>query len=745
MKNPLYRRLPRELKSDFGKYIALFLFLTITVSFCSGFLVADGSTKSAYDESFEKYNIENGHFTLADKASEETLSAAEDENVTVYELFYKDREIANAHTVRVYKMRSDVDRSDLMQGEYPKTDDEIVIDRLYAENNGINVGDAFEIGDKSFTVCGFAALSDYSALFKNNTDMMFDANKFTVALVTDTAFSNLGESGLHYNYAWTNNDVDLTESEQRDKGDDLIKAISKTAVLTDLVTRPDNQAIMFTGEDMGGDKIMIQWLLYIVMVILAFAFAITARSTIEQEAMCIGTLRASGYTKGELLRHYLALPMIVTATAAVAGNILGYTFVKELIVKLYYHSYSLTTYVTKWNVEAFVLTTVIPCVIIAVVNLIVLKMSLSLPPLNFLRRDFRRKKQRKPVKLPGWKFLTRFRIRVILQNRSAYVTMFVGILFSSVLLMFGMMFSPLLQKFKTQVQGSKIADYQYVLKSAAQTDVAGAEKYAVTSLQNDNGESITVYGVSEDSEYLGKLDLSGERVYISNSLTEKYGISENDVIELSEKYEDKSYKLTVSDEFYYPAAMAVVVSRQQFNKIFDKDDDYFSGYFSNEKLTDIDDEYISSVITEQDLTVTADQLEDSMGMMFPMLGGFAVMLYILMIYLLAKMMIDKNSQSISMVKIIGYSDKEAGRLYSAATAIVVTVSLLISIPVSDIVIETIYRVMMLEYNGWLTYYIAPWIYPAMFAIGAAGYFTVHFIHMRRIRKIPLALALKNIE
>ena len=59
------KRIPRELKSDLGKYIALFLFLTLTIGFVSGFLVAGGSMSYAYDQSFEKYNIEDGHFTLA--------------------------------------------------------------------------------------------------------------------------------------------------------------------------------------------------------------------------------------------------------------------------------------------------------------------------------------------------------------------------------------------------------------------------------------------------------------------------------------------------------------------------------------------------------------------------------------------------------------------------------------------------------------------------------------------------------
>ena len=46
--------------------------------------------KTAYDNSFEKYNIENGNFTLAMKADDALISDIEKENVKLYELFYKE-------------------------------------------------------------------------------------------------------------------------------------------------------------------------------------------------------------------------------------------------------------------------------------------------------------------------------------------------------------------------------------------------------------------------------------------------------------------------------------------------------------------------------------------------------------------------------------------------------------------------------------------------------------------------------
>ena len=82
-----------------------------------------------------------------------------------------------------------------------------------------------------------------------------------------------------------------------------------------------NQAINFTGDDMGSDKAMIIMLLYIVIVIMAFVFGITISNTIRKEAGVIGTLRASGYTRRELVMHYMTLPVLITLVGALIGNI----------------------------------------------------------------------------------------------------------------------------------------------------------------------------------------------------------------------------------------------------------------------------------------------------------------------------------------------------------------------------------------------------------------------------------------
>ena len=293
---------------------------------------------------------------------------------------------------------------------------------------------------------------------------MFDAVKFGVGVVTEEEFDTLNQDKLQYNYAWIYNEKPQTELEEKEVSEDLMKAMGKVVTLESFVPQYQNQAIIFTGDDMGSDKAMIAILLYIIIVIMAFVFGITTSNTISKEAGVIGTLRASGYTRGELLRHYMTLPVIVTLAGALVGNILGYTVFKYVCADMYYGSYSLPTYKTIWNAEAFVLTTVVPIIIMFAVNYAILHQKLKLSPLKFLRRDLSAKKQKRALYLsPKLKIFYRFRLRVIIQNISNYLVLCIGIVFANLLLMFGLLLPSALDHYQMEIQNNMLAKYQYML------------------------------------------------------------------------------------------------------------------------------------------------------------------------------------------------------------------------------------------------------------------------------------------
>ena len=140
------------------------------------------------------------------------------------------------------------------------------------------------------------------------------------------------------------------------------------------------------------------------------------------------------------------------------------------------------------------------------------------------------------------------------------------------------------------------------------------------------------------------------------------------------------------------------------------------------------------------------QLTKSMGGMFYIVVVFSLVMFMLLVYLLTKLIVEKNTVSISMVKILGYDTKEISKLYLSSTTVMVVVVTLLDILLSYLSIKVIYRAMLIDMlSGWMPIYMAPWIFPLMFVLSFTCYLVISLLQMKRIKKIPMDEALKNVE
>lgn len=891
MKNPLIKRISRELLGEWQKYLIVSLFLILVIGFVSGMFVANGSMSAAVNRGKEKYKLEDGHFELAEQADRALLSAIasgekadvkayytnqakkeldeafegefqaqfeaefskEFENafaeqvksglaaqglgeaeiaamlpaameqakrsgayqtaydeayqtaydeayqtaydqawqeiqaeideqyadaeekyelndpdfqpvpVKVYENFYRNEpEDVSGGTVRVFPQTEEVNLACLLDGRFPENGEEIAIDRMHADNVGVQVGDFITVGGQDYRIVGLIAYVNYATLHEKTTDFMFDALKFNVAMVTQEGFDRLN-TPIHYAYAWHYETPPTDEQQEKALSDDFLPALLTQTVtreneLVDYLPGYANAAIHFATDDMGSDMAMGGVLLDILIVIIAFIFAVTVSNTITKEAKTIGTLLASGYTKGELVRHYLAMPVIVTLFAAAAGNALGYTLFKYVVVSMYYNSYSLPTYETLWNWDAFVKTTCIPVALMLAVNLVIIAKELQHTPLEFLRGDLKRSRKKKAVRLPRWSFFSRFRLRIIFQNVPNYLILFFGVFFIMVMLAMAVGMPMTLDYYKENAGDMMFAQYQYVLKScwdedgkAIATEQGSAEEFSMKSLQRKSealDEGISVYGIVPGSRYVEIQDLqaleAGE-VYVSGSFRDKYGLALGDTITLDEKYEQKRYDFRVAGFYEQSLSLAVFLPIEQFRRTFDLEQDEFTGFLSDTPLNDLDEGQVATVITQRDITKMCDQLDHSMGAYMEYFQVLCILLSAVMLYLLTKIIIEKNGNAISMAKILGYENQEIARLYLLSTTIVLLIADAVSVFLGALVMGQAWRSMMQEYSGWFSFRIGPEGYLKMFLFVLLGYLLVAGLDFRRIQKIPMDQALKNVE
>lgn len=768
MRNPLMKRLPREAAKDASKYLAIFVMMVLLISICSGMRVGNESLKAAYYESFEHYGIEDGHITFNREIPEELKEEIEEKaGIRLYENGYFEADMETGATVRVYRQTDVCNQPCLLEGELPAGADEIALDRVFAKNNALQTGDTICLGGRDLKISGLIALVNYSTLFEKNTDSMFDSINFSIAVMTKEGFVETAGKNVYANYAWvydtpyTDDTVAAELSEElSDTLSELLTEYAAGHAPEDMVSVEDylprylNQAVTFAIEDIGGDEAGTMILCYMMIGILAFIFAVTISNTVIEEAGVIGTLRASGYTRGEIIRHYLALPVIVTLLAAAVGNLLGYTVLKDYCVGLYQASYSLTTYRTLWNPSAFLLSTVVPVVLMLVINLTVLTGKLALSPIRFLRHDLKKHKNRRAVRLSRrLPFQTRFRLRILFTNLPGYVVMIVGILFGAVLISFGDMLPRMLEEYRTVIVEDMISSYQYVLydyRSAAPVTDDSAEKYASASFEYTKEgfltDSVTVYGIVENSSYI-PAEIPEGKALISTGIAKKFGLEDKDTIRLDEKYKrDVSYEIEIAGSYDYQSAMAIFMNIEDFRELFGREEQAYTGYFSDRRLTELSEEDVAAVITAEDYTKLSDQLAVSMGGMMKLIEWFGAIFFIVVVYVLCKQVIERNFQSIALAKILGFRDRELGAFYILPAGIAVLAGLFVSIPFVSICMQLIFeKYLYTMMSGYLPCNIGVETYLVTVLTGLVCFAVVALLQLWRVSRVKKSEALKDVE
>ncbi|MDD3225140.1 MAG: FtsX-like permease family protein [Clostridium sp.] len=752
MRNPLNKRLTRDLKHNSGRYIAVAVIMIASIALLSGFLSTTDAIKEAFQDNRINCKVEDGLFSSYSKVPKEVVTKTENLGVNIYENYYSNESVLKGAKLRIYKNRKNIDLATVIEGRLPKGKYEIALDRLFAKNNSLKVGDKFRIKGKDYKITGTIALPDYSSLFEKNSNLMMETKYFGVAIVSDKAFKNFNDSNLVYNYSYYFKNRNLNKTKSKDLSNKIEKSLMENRVaLTDFCAAANNQSISFIESDMGSDVPMMKIFSYITIAIMAFVFAIIVMSTIDEEAPIIGTLLSNGYSKGEILSHYMRIPIFVTIVSAIIGNLLGYMLLPSSFEGMYYNSYSLPPCTIKLNREAFILTTIIPICIMILVNVVVLSIKLNASPLQFLRRDLKRHSNNKPIKLPHFNFVSRFRLRVILQNKANYFMLFIGIFLGSVILLFGLCMMPMINHYVNNIKQSSISNYQYILKSPIDVKENNAEKFTMYSLKTyfkdgNRNLDVSLYGINPKSDYISHLSLGNKQagVYMSDGLMKKLGTKIGESVKFSNPYINDTYSLKVIGSYNYSAGFAVFMNRPQLNKLLKYNENYYNGYFSNNKLK-IDDNDVASVITPKDTIKLGQQMTSSMGSSANMCLAVAVLIYMSLMYILTKIVIDKNSLYISYMKVFGYEEKEIRKLYLHATTVVVIASLVVGLPLDYLALKYCFVQAFKKMNGYMEIYVPMYLFAVIVAVGIISYLLINSLHVRRINKISMADALKNRE
>lgn len=221
MQKVLRKRILRDFKANIVRYLALGFLIILSMYLVVSMLAAAETIIRGSQKSDKESNVEDGEFSLFVPMKDYEWEKLEEKGITLEKMFFMDYSVEDDITLRVFQNREQINRMILKEGSLAEKEDEVVLERRYAELHDIQLGDAVEIGGREFTVTGIGTVPDYDSMLKSLGDTGCDSQHFGLAFVTADTYTAMQKEGKaakseEYYYAYLLNDK-MTNDELKEE------------------------------------------------------------------------------------------------------------------------------------------------------------------------------------------------------------------------------------------------------------------------------------------------------------------------------------------------------------------------------------------------------------------------------------------------------------------------------------------------------------------------------------------------
>ena len=858
MNKILIKRVFRNLKNNFVRYFALFLLIVMGMYLVVSMIDSADTVINGVNEKAKINKLEDGEFKVFEKLSKNELSALKDKKIKVEEAFYMDYKLKDDSTIRIFKNRKNINLIDLDEGKLSSSVNEIVIEKRYAKEHNLNLGDKIEIADKKYKIVGIGSVPDYDAPFKEMSDTSVDSNRFGLGFVNDKEYNTLKKEKKfskteEYVYSYklndnmtngelkkylkhkkvntskikdiylkdmidnaTKNKTNIEESlDKLEEGNysleeglktlsdnngiiilalnqlpDMYKPLKEMRMeylkgnysaykgskelydvmsqlnydakeilnkyfdkveiynLTYFMTQEDNPRIKASIDDVAINKYAGIVSGIIIMILFTYVISVFVIYEIEEENVIIGSLYALGVSKNNLVIHYLTLPVIITTLGGIVGTVLGFTPYGTGLQSASTLSYfSIPELKTLYPLYIILYGVIMPPIVAILVNYITINKKLSKPVLKLMRNEKKSNKISK-INLNDLPFIRKFQIRQFLREKRSSFTLVFGMFISLLIAMLALESYELCNNISIQSKEDTKYEYMYNYKYPTKTPPKKGEAVYIETLKKEiygYNLDITLMGIDEDNKYFDyNVPKSKSEVIISSSVAYKYNLKKGDMLVLKDELNDMNYAFKIKDIVNYSVGLNIFMNIDSMRELFDKDDDYYNTVFSSEPLN-IPSGRLYSTISKEDICHNSDIFISHMRPVVAIFIVVSLVIFVIVMYLMMKMMIDKSQLNISLMKIFGFSDKEVKKLYINGNFFTVAVGALICIPLSKLCIDEIYPYLVSNVACGYTVSLSPVMYILIYISIIISYLCINKLLIRRIKKITPAEMIKNRE
>lgn len=217
MNKVLNKRILRDLKTNLIRYIALLamivagMFIVISVVGVADTIIT-GTTELAFEN-----KVEDGQFSVFIPLTDEQEKEISDSGVSVEKMFSTDIDVDDS-TLRLMKIREEINLINIDSGELPAKIGETIIEKRYAEEHNISIGDSIEIYGTKLTVTGIGTVPEYDMPLNKLSDTGVESSLFGLLFVIAEQYDSIIESNSvleEYCYAYRLNNC-MTDNELKE-------------------------------------------------------------------------------------------------------------------------------------------------------------------------------------------------------------------------------------------------------------------------------------------------------------------------------------------------------------------------------------------------------------------------------------------------------------------------------------------------------------------------------------------------
>lgn len=541
--------------------------------------------------------------------------------------------------------------------------------------------------------------------------------------------------------------------ELQDETDDMIEEYFTFDIdnLTQFLIAADNPRIDAAAGDVIINRFAGILAGIILMVLFTYVISVFVIHNIEKESSVIGALYALGVTRGQLLFHYLLNPMLIAFLGGVVGCILGFSKYGtgwQMGDSIAYYSLPPIRIVTPGYLLFYSL--IMPPVTAVVVNYLVINKKLKCTALSLLRNEQTAGKAGRiqNMNLGNMKFLLRFQIRQMLREiRSAFAVV-IGMFICLLILMMSIDCAVLCINFGNACLEETKYAYMYTYKYPTEDVPEGGIPAYVENLKKEAygyNLDVTVLGIDDDNPYfpIVTADKKNE-IVISSAAAQKFGVKVGDKLVLSDEVNERDYAFTVKNIVKFTSGVYVFLDRDVMQELFDQEDDYYNVVFADHVL-DIDNGRLYATVSKENVEESSQIFTDMMGPMVVMLVAISALIFMIVMYLMMKVMIDRSAFSISLMKVFGYRRREIRRLYLDGNFYVILLGALICVPLAKWSMDLVYPYCIANVAIGMDLKFTPQIYIMIYGGILLCYMVINFLLVGRLNKLVPAEVLKNRE